>query len=472
MNPGFVAALPIARRRLNIPSISLARILTVSALLAYPILLFWVYRDVISPIYSYMAYVYYAPEDYTALIVGYVLAVLPAFFMPLALRPVGSVAIWILYLLVYVPSQIVPSVVVHIDLESMLALQLALFAGLVIIQVANYLPTMVVPTFMPAALFLLGIIGWYVATVIILVYYYGVPTSLPSFSTVYDVRLDLRDVTSSLPIFVGYIWAWFGQVLNPLLVGYGAKARRPVLTALGFAGQIYIYGLSGAKYSLFSVLLALALLLLLKCWSNTGGAIMAIGASLLVLVSVAIDRILHTTWLVALFVQRLIITPGLLTAYYHEYFSRNPRGHFSGSILSPVFDFPYPMDIPFIIGTTYFKSSETRANANLWADGTANYGIGGILFVSLLTAIVIWMFNSLANGRSYLLVGIMTGFVAFTLTSAAFFTSLLTHGIVLTLIAVALFPSETRVTRTSSCEEKEDRSSQLRSSNNRHQDLL
>jgi hypothetical protein len=141
----------------------------------------------------------------------------------------------------------------------------------------------------------------------------------------------------------------------------------------------------------------------------------------------------------SLFIRRLVITPGLLTGLYFEYFSDNPVFLWSHSILSSFVEQPYSLPPAFLIGFEYFGSDVTSANANLWADGFANAGLGGPLVVSLLAGLFFRFADWVAVGRSTL------GFLAwlapsFALVNSAFLTSVLTHGLLATVVLVLTIP--------------------------------
>ena len=164
------------------------------------------------------------------------------------------------------------------------------------------------------------------------------------------------------------------------------------------------------------------------------------GTAGLVLVSSLLQLWLNSGMLFSVFVRRLIATPGLLTGYYLDFFSQNPKALLGHSILRSVVDYAYQYPPAIQIGFTYFGDPSISANANLWADAFANFGFAGIFGFTFLLGLVMWLFDSVAQGRSQRLTSLLFGMPAFFLTNTALLTSLLTHGIGLVLLIVYLIP--------------------------------
>jgi hypothetical protein len=80
------------------------------------------------------------------------------------------------------------------------------------------------------------------------------------------------------------------------------------------------------------------------------------------------------------------------------------------------------------IGLIYFGSSNTDANANLWAQGFADLGVPGILGFTLLVAFAIWLYDSIAAKRNLELAVLLAAMPALALSNSAPTTVLITHG--------------------------------------------
>jgi hypothetical protein len=94
---------------------------------------------------------------------------------------------------------------------------------------------------------------------------------------------------------------------------------------------------------------------------------------------------------------------------------------------------------PYIIGSLYFHGVD--ANANVWADAYANFGYVGIFCFTLLLAIVLWLYDSMAVDRDMRFAALVIGLPAFALANGGLLTCLLSNGMALAMLLVYLVPS-------------------------------
>jgi hypothetical protein len=88
----------------------------------------------------------------------------------------------------------------------------------------------------------------------------------------------------------------------------------------------------------------------------------------------------------------------------------------------------------------YFGDATRAANVNIWGDAFANFGLTGIVVFAILFGMVLWVFNSLARGRSPSMTCLMLGVPSLMLTNSALLTVMITHGLALTMLLAALLP--------------------------------
>src|SRR5207302_10056432 len=113
----------------------------------------------------------------------------------------------------------------------------------------------------------------------------------------------------------------------------------------------------------------IVLLLAVGLWKEKFGLTMIWGAVALIVGSIVADTISGSVTFSSLVLQRLLATPGLLTGYYMQFFSGNPKMLLSHSVLKSLVENPYgSQSPPFIIGSAYFHNASNSANANIWAD--------------------------------------------------------------------------------------------------------
>ena len=74
----------------------------------------------------------------------------------------------------------------------------------------------------------------------------------------------------------------------------------------------------------------------------------------------------------------------------------------------------------------------------------ANFGYAGLVGFTLLLALVLWLYDSMAAGRDRRVAVLVISLPAFALANAGLLTSLLTHGIGLAMLLVYVMPAEQR----------------------------
>jgi hypothetical protein len=131
-----------------------------------------------------------------------------------------------------------------------------------------------------------------------------------------------------------------------------------------------------------------------------------------------------------------------MTGYYYDFFTTHPKGYMGDSTLSFLVDYPYSVQPQYLIGAEYFNSPSTQANANVWADGFAQFGFPGMVFLVVVLGVVLWLYDSAAKHTNKVFATVLLGIPAITLANNPVETSLLTHGIGLLLLFVYLVPSD------------------------------
>ncbi len=418
------------------------RVVVVLASLSYVAALLVSLKLVVHPIWGYMGFGWTPPINPLRSLLILVLAVIPAVAIPLTFQRPSRLILWLLFVMVYVPAQIVPDFTSSVP-RSYLGFQVTLcvcFLGLIII---SELPRVAIhrPTFSPQ-LFWTLVLGLSAVTYVLVVAFFGVPTSIPRLGDVYSTRMDFREHSAGAPTLLAYLMSWQSKVINPMLIALGFVGRRPAMIAAGTLGQLFLYAFAGHKSVVFSILLV-ALIFVAREWLNRYlGSAAILGSLCLVILSTTVAMASGSIALVTLFVRRLLLLPGLLTGYYFDYFSNNPKTMALDPISRVVFDSVYEERVPRLIGRVFFDSTQTSANAHLWADGYAALGVAGMIIVTVVFGGILWAFNSLALERHETLVAILTAVPGFNTTNSALFASIGTHGIGVALLLLWIFPRQ------------------------------
>lgn len=437
-----LGASPNNKGLISNPEVILNRITTIGAIAAYVVILQLVYVFVISPVFSYLGYTARAlPLE--VVLVASVLAILPAMWLPLRLRRPSQIVYWALYLVAYIPSVIVPFYAMELPLSELIWYATVLFVALGMFGLIYRLPLLRIRRPEVRGRPFWGLIGIFsVGAVGMVIWSFGVPTSLPGLTAIYEVREGYRADLQAGGRLAALAITWLVSIIGPLLIAVGLVWRRWGAAIIGLAVELLAFAITGYKSALLAPAAIVAVYLLIRYGSRVLGSIFSVGALILVSASVVIDamsnQIVLTSWLV----RRLLITPGLVAGRFFEYFSENGFAHLGHSILEGIIQPPYSLSPPELIGLAY-DGRIYSANANFWADGFANFGVLGMVLATLVVASVAYLIDSISsrvtlpNRQVVTLILIQP---AITLSNSAAITSLVSHGLLIIVLIVLFAP--------------------------------
>lgn len=265
---------------------------------------------------------------------------------------------------------------------------------------------------------------------------FGVPSSLPSLLDVYETRLDYRDELASAGGWVGPLVGLLVLSLPQSLLAMGLEWRRRSLIAVGLLLVALVYGATGFKSPLFALGLVVVLWLIGRRRLRPF-TIMAFFLGLMIS-AWAVDSIIGGILYSSFATRRLMVVPAMITNVYVDFFTENPQSNWAG--LLPFIEYPYERPIPFVIGFEVFGEPQLHANANAWADAFSAFGWVGLVFVTVLIAGYLRILDGAASGLPMRLTGALAGAAVLPITNSALPTSLITHGMILTVLLLAVLP--------------------------------
>ena len=165
-----------------------------------------------------------------------------------------------------------------------------------------------------------------------IVFFFGVPTSIPGLGPDLGTRSDYRDELAEAGRLAGYAVWWTGGVIAPLLLAYGAWSRRPAFIVGGVLALGFVYATTAFRSMVFLLLLVVVMLVFVGRHRDRFGVRFA-WATTFVVVGTAIVAALGWIFPASMLVRRAIAVPGQILAYYYEFFSREPPYLLSHSIL-------------------------------------------------------------------------------------------------------------------------------------------
>jgi hypothetical protein len=223
----------------------------------------------------------------------------------------------------------------------------------------------------------------------------------------------------------------------------GLRSHRYGMLAGGLALELLVYSTTGYKSAVLSFLLVVPLLVLLaRRFRGAFGVSLPAAGAILVLGSVAWDQISGTILASFLFIHRAIALPGQLVADYYDFFSNHRQFELTQSIFAFLGPTPFDLPPPRLIGAVYFNAPSEDANANLWADAFANFGLAGVIIFTITLGLVFIFLDNAATGRDLRVTGPIAGLMAIVLSNSALLTTILTHGLAFAIVLIYIMPQE------------------------------
>ncbi|GAA1255293.1 hypothetical protein GCM10009609_18220 [Pseudonocardia aurantiaca] len=411
--------------------------------LAYVGVLHYVYENDIAPYFTYLQYAYRSPDP-LAYTFAICLVVTLALVMPRRITLPSHFIVWVLFVVAVVPAIVIPQIAPALSKSG--SVELAIWVAVSYLPVALFGTRRVLRGFVPrhplrgSTFWLLLVVlyavlnGYVLATI-------GVRLTLPSLEDVYGVRGELAGEEQVFGPLL-YVVPLLANVVNPVVMVRGLWTRQWVWFAAGVLGQLFVFSISGNKTAVLSPIALFGAFLLFRSRRPPAGTACLLAAPVVSVAMVALDRLagsVNGDW-VSLIVRRFLVTPGLLTAGYVQVFDDIEKAKLAHSIFSSFLDYPYAEEPPPLVGGAFFGNPETHANANLLADGYANFGYLGMVAACLVFVCLLWTIDDAAEGLPLGFVCLAFMMPALALADSGILTTMLTHGFLATVLLCALAP--------------------------------
>jgi hypothetical protein len=405
----------------------------------------------------YVRYLYpefdYFGFDYNAvatryLVVAWFLAVLPSFWMPIALKRPSQLIYWVLYITVIIPSMFTPLYAALNPGSETLWLIGILFIGFVIVGLSYVVPVRrfqrpnIPPQLFWVATVAISLLltGW-----MLVVYRHHL--HIVSFNDIYDLRDAASDLAEGSG--VNYAFMLMTGAIGPFLIAYGLFYKKLICFSAGIGSQLLIYSIGGTKGSILSILFVPGIHLLLKLKRFPFGVKFVFSVLALLVITclsyAAVDGqpgVLHAVVLFVILLRTLSIN-GLATTQYYDFFTRNPLTYYShlhGVNWFVHYPYKYPMGME--LGLHYAGTTGLDATGHFWAmDGLAALGLPGILVISVCCACVFWLLDSVASRHTTELPALIISYAAYNVANIGLFTALLSGGLFLIMLGLYALPT-------------------------------
>jgi hypothetical protein len=427
----------------RVPASSLTRVGFVVLTAVYVEVFHLTYVNDLSPLLSYLGLTYIQPSV-PVLIFAWVLALIPSFMLNLAVDRPSHFILLLLYICVFIPSSFVPLFVSLSSVSDVMLLNVMMLAGfiLMVLMVRGKVRPFRFRgshgrSFWIALWALLILISIWIVAV------FGSSLKLVTLSDVYSsgLRFESREIFDRS--YVGFGVLMMYGALNPLVMALGLQRRDWRLILIGIAGQMLCYSTSGIKAIIFSIILVLVVHFVLRGNMHRAAHVLiglCIALFLCAHVTSQYNRANPASLLLTAVVSRAFAIPGQLTAEYYDYFDTHPNLHLANTKpFSWFVDNPLEGDVIHVISGYYEGNPEVTSNAHFWAeDGIANFGLIGILVVSILAGAVLRIVDRVAAVHDACFTSMAFSFAGYNLCNVPLSTTLLSGGLLLMLVLMML----------------------------------
>src|SRR5690606_16303217 len=142
--------------------------------------------------------------------------------------------------------------------------------------------------------------------------------------------------------------------------------RRWLWVVLGVVTELFLVSITGFKQMLFASALVVAVVVLVRATDvkRVGERVVVLATTGIVLVTM-LDFLRGATSLTTIAVRRLILTAGINTKYYFDFFTDHPFVYMGHGLFKRWVEYSYHLPPPFLIGEVYFGDANLSANANI-----------------------------------------------------------------------------------------------------------
>jgi len=352
--------------------------------------------------------------------------------MPKATQYISNIMVWLLIMLSYIPML---TIFAFKDESRVFMYAVTLFWISVFLLLC--LPRVNLPSLKESKIFYIIIFVSLGVFVFFSVYKYSGISFNFNLTKVYDIRSLFSK--AKIPLS-GYFFNWTGYVVNVALFALLIKKKKWIYASLVVIFQLLLFSATGNKTFLFALPFALFVMWI----TSRKNPLFYFASGMLGLLILAIlsNIVIDDLWLSSLITRRTLLVPAQLSFYYFDFYLSNGPILLSHSVFRFFLDYPYPLRLPNLIGKIYFDKPLMAANNGIVGDAVINFGLFGLALWSILLVTVLKLIDSCSKGKD-IKIGIATVLLpTIALTNSALLTGLLTHGLLLALLILYLFPKE------------------------------
>ncbi|HMS56073.1 MAG TPA: oligosaccharide repeat unit polymerase [Fimbriimonadaceae bacterium] len=421
---------------------SLVRFLTLVVAAVYSLLLLDTYSSFGPVAYGTMFRNNQLPFEFAALTV--ILAVFPTLWLPIRVTRPSQVCVWFLYLLAYVPSMLLPMRSLDTPPSQTLPLIIVFCLGFAALSFPYRLALPALRQIKVQPITFYGTcLAASLGLIVIIIAVNGLRVDL-SLASAYTRRAEYKAAAGGGSV-LSYASSILANSLVPVLFALAFERRKWWMAILGAVSVVILFSMGGQKSVFFTPILIAALYLILKGNRRHFGLWLCAGATAIVAIAMVERQIFDTPFLSLAFVHRLVFTPGILTGQFWDFFSNHPHIYLSDSILGFLLHSPYDQSAGLIIGELYARDPGRNATTNVFAQGYAHFGYLGMVLAGLALGSLLYLFDAATTRRNFLPCALVMGLLGIFWSNVALHTSMLSNGIIVTLLLLYLLPSARKI---------------------------
>jgi len=372
------------------------------------------------------------------LVESYILLAAVFILLPKASGRLSNIILWLLFLFSYVPML---TLYAFMDRPRAYMYGITFFWGFLILARA-VLPILAVRAFngIQSRFIRIALFAVFSAMALGLIFLYvGFSVNI-DLTKVYDIRAAF--VSANIP-FGGYLINWFAYIINPVFFAFFLKKKKWLIVAFICLTQFMVFSATGNKVYLFALPFVFALVWVVK--RKNPFAWIAAGMAGAIIAGIISFLAFGNSWPYFLFNRRVLFVPAQLSFLYYDYFSQeDPLMLSSHQFFGNFNKYPYPVDPPHLIGTTYFQRPDCNATNGIYADAYMNFHFLGFLIWGFVLAAVLNIVDGVAKNKDKKIACAAIAMPVITLIEAPLLTAMVTHGILLSILMLYLLPKETQ----------------------------
>lgn len=280
----------------------------------------------------------------------------------------------------------------------------------------------------------------YISFVLIayLVFWYIISGAINNFNLDLSKVYDFREINAELTNigFLAYLNSWVYQIFTVALMSYALLKKNYIFFGMLCLVQTFFFGVNAHKSILFAPLI---IYIIYFYFSNTKAlSILPLLLSFLVGGMLILSFYDPISILPSMFIRRTFFVPAFLTFNYFDFFSNHSFNYWSNSFLKYFMSPIYPEGVSKEVGN--YLGSGTNANNGFISSGYAQLGYLGIFIYIFIFSYILKFCDYLASqiGSNWFCICLLIVPVRNVFLSSDLFTTLLTHGLLVSVIVLIL----------------------------------